>query len=56
MINYERGKIYKLVCNKTGKVYIGHTTKQLLSERLAEHRYQYTQYNKGNHNKKNCII
>ena len=36
MPNYENGKIYKIVCNITGDVYIGATT-QKLSQRLTQH-------------------
>ena len=36
MPNYKNGKVYKIVCNTTGKIYIGSTT-QLLCRRLAEH-------------------
>lgn len=38
MPNYQNGKIYKMVCNVTGKVYIGSTTKPYLSSRIAEHK------------------
>lgn len=44
MIDYSQGKIYKLVCNTTGKVYIGSTTKKYLSDRLAGHRKNYNEY------------
>lgn len=37
-IDYSRGKIYKIQNTETGKVYVGHTTKQYLSQRLNEHR------------------
>lgn len=47
MTNYNNGKIYKIVCNKTGLVYIGSTTKRLLSERLSQHRYSYNYYVDG---------
>ena len=36
MPNYKNGKIYKIVCNTTGKIYIGSTT-VLLCRRLAGH-------------------
>ena len=36
--DYSNGKIYKIVCNKTGLVYIGSTCKTL-DERLKEHEY-----------------
>jgi predicted GIY-YIG superfamily endonuclease len=39
MVNYENAKIYKIVCNITGKVYIGSTTKRHLSGRLTQHVY-----------------
>ena len=37
MVNYQLGKIYELVCLTTGKRYIGSTTKEYLSQRLAQH-------------------
>lgn len=37
MVNYENGKIYRIVCNKTGKQYIGATTIPLAS-RLSQHK------------------
>jgi hypothetical protein len=40
MVNYQDGKIYKLVCNTTGLIYIGSTCENL-SKRLAHHIYQY---------------
>jgi hypothetical protein len=36
MPKYENGKIYKIVCNITGDIYIGSTT-QKLSSRLTQH-------------------
>ena len=36
--DYSQGKIYKIVCNKTGLVYIGSTCKTL-EERLKRHEY-----------------
>ena len=52
MERYQRGKVYRIVCRKTGKQYIGSTCKKLLSQRLANHvcnfkawkknRYQFT--------------
>lgn len=41
MVNYQNGKIYKLVCNTTGKVYVGSTTKKYLSSRLENHVRDY---------------
>lgn len=43
MVNYKEGKIYRLVCDTTGKQYIGSTCKQL-SARLTSHRTQYKRY------------
>ena len=37
MVNYGNGKIYKVICSATGRVYIGSTT-QPLSKRMAIHR------------------
>jgi hypothetical protein len=38
-MDYANGKIYKIVCNITGEVYIGSTT-QPLAKRLAVHKYK----------------
>jgi hypothetical protein len=46
MVNYQDGKIYKIVCNVTGKVYIGSTTK-LLAERLRGHCKDFQNYQDG---------
>jgi GIY-YIG catalytic domain len=40
MVNYSNGKIYKLVSDKTNKIYIGSTT-QPLSKRIVTHRSHY---------------
>jgi len=40
MPDYQKGKIYKIVCNETGLVYIGSTT-QALSQRLQGHKKNY---------------
>lgn len=47
MVNYSNGKIYKIVCNKTGLIYIGSTTKKHLSQRLVQHRCEYNRYIDG---------
>jgi len=39
-MNYANGKIYKIVCNITGLVYVGSTT-QALSKRLYHHKFKY---------------
>ncbi|ARF11778.1 hypothetical protein Klosneuvirus_2_214 [Klosneuvirus KNV1] len=50
MVNYQNGKIYKIISNQIDKVYIGSTT-QPLCERLALHRSTYKRYtdNKGHY-------
>ena len=50
MTDYSQSKIYKIVCNTTGKIYIGSTTKPLM-ERLARHEYHYTEFLKGKGNR-----
>ena len=35
--DYQRGKIYKIVCNITNKIYIGSTCEPTLARRLAKH-------------------
>jgi hypothetical protein len=49
MIDYSLGKIYKIVGN--GKVYVGSTTRPLLSQRFAKHKneHRYWIKNKGNY-------
>ena len=44
MPNYRYGKIYKIVCHTTDKIYIGSTC-QPLDTRLAEHERSYTSRN-----------
>ena len=36
MVNYQNGKVYRIICNKSGKQYIGSTT-IALSARLSQH-------------------
>jgi hypothetical protein len=50
MVNYENGKIYKIVCNLTGEIYVGHTAQKYLSDRLSEHRSDYKKWTKGKYN------
>jgi hypothetical protein len=47
MVNYANGKIYKIVCHKTNKVYVGSTTKPFLCQRLTAHRRDYNRYCNG---------
>jgi hypothetical protein len=39
MVNYENGKIYKIVDNTNGDTYIGSTTQKYLVQRLSSHVY-----------------
>lgn len=45
-LNYSNGKIYKIVDNTNGNIYIGSTCKTL-SQRLEKHRINYKQYLDG---------
>ena len=47
MPDYQLGKIYKIECNVTGKVYIGSTCEPTLARRLASHVGHYRCYLKG---------
>ena len=47
MVNYQLGKIYRIVCNTTGKVYIGSTCEPALARRLSKHNDAYKQWKKG---------
>ena len=47
MVQYNRGKIYKLVCNETGLVYIGSTCEKLLCQRLSKHVCDYKRWKDG---------
>ena len=47
MIDYSKGKIYKIVCNTTGLIYIGSTVQDYLCNRLAGHKQKYKRYLKG---------
>lgn len=44
---YNRGKIYRLVCNRTGLQYVGQTTEECLSKRLTKHRADYQRWKSG---------
>ena len=48
-MDYQNGKIYRLVCNKTGLQYIGSTT-QPLYKRKSYHKKSYNQWKKKKHN------
>ena len=43
--DYSRGKIYKIVCNITNKIYIGSTCEPTLARRLAKHVSNFKDWN-----------
>ena len=43
---YQNGKIYKIVCNISGKIYVGSTIKPL-EIRLSGHKANYNSYLKN---------
>jgi len=45
--NYENAKIYKIYSHAGEKIYIGSTTKEFLSQRMATHRSDYKTWKKG---------
>ena len=53
MVNYEKGKIYKIeAITGEGQVYVGSTTKDYLSQRFDSHRSGYKRYLKDLHTNK----
>jgi hypothetical protein len=44
MVKYELGKIYKIIDNTNGNIYIGSTCSLRLAQRLVEHRSKYKAY------------
>ena len=44
---YHLGKIYKIICNDTGKIYIGSTIRHRIEDRLIEHKCDKKQYELG---------
>lgn len=51
MVNFTSSKIYKIIDNTNGNIYIGSTT-NTLSRRLSEHKSHYKQYLEGK--RRNC--
>ena len=47
MIDYSKGKIYKLIDNTNGNIYIGSTCLPTLAHRLAHHKHHYKEYKRG---------
>lgn len=59
MVDYGKGKIYKIVVNNTEdeyRPYIGSTTKAYLSQRFVEHRKDYKRYKDGKRNSVSSFI
>ena len=50
MVNYEFAKIYKIVDNTNGNIYIGSTCEPTLARRLAGHRRKYKGYLENKYN------
>jgi hypothetical protein len=50
MSKYNNGKIYKIIDNTNGNIYIGSTVQKYITTRLAGHVKQYKQYLKGKNN------
>jgi hypothetical protein len=49
-INYQLGKIYKIVDYDNNNIFIGSTCEPILSRKLAVHRSNYNKYIKGKTN------
>ena len=47
MVNYQNGKIYAIKSNSGDKIYVGSTTKEYLSARMAEHRKDFKAWENG---------
>lgn len=47
MVNFQLGKIYKIVCNETGLIYIGSTCEPTLAKRLTKHKANYKRWLDG---------
>lgn len=47
MEKYQRGKIYAIICRKTGRQYIGSTCEPTLAKRLAQHVVDFKYWKEG---------
>jgi hypothetical protein len=58
MVNYNNSKIYKIepINGEEGDIYIGSTTKHLLSERMAKHRINYKNWKEDKYGKTTNFI
>ena len=50
MVNYKNGKVYKIIDNTNGNIYIGSTAQDRLCRRLQKHVSNYKYYLKGKRN------
>jgi hypothetical protein len=50
MVNYSLGKIYKVVDNTNGSIYIGGTCEPTLAKKLSKHVVDYKRFLKGTYN------
>ena len=46
-MDYQKGKIYKIESHLGPKIYVGATTKDRLSQRMASHRNDYNKWKNG---------
>jgi hypothetical protein len=46
-MDYSKGKVYKIMSHLGDEIYIGSTTKDYLSQRMAMHHYDYNYWKKG---------
>ena len=47
MPDFKNGKIYEIVCNKTGGVYVGSTAEKRFSSRMSKHRCDFKAWKNG---------
>lgn len=47
MDKYQRGKVYAIICRKTGRRYIGSSCEPTLAKRLAKHVNDFKQWKEG---------
>ena len=47
MPDFKNGKIYEIVCNKTGCVYVGSTAEKRFSSRMSKHRADFKAWKNG---------
>tara|TARA_R110000796_G_C14287275_1_gene403502 strand:+ start:61 stop:528 length:468 start_codon:yes stop_codon:yes gene_type:complete len=51
MPKYENSKIYKIIDNTNGNIYVGSTTEKYLSRRLGKHKWDYNKWKSGEFNR-----